>query len=74
MKFKQKHYAASDAYRIDLHKRNGEILDWFYGEQFGTQALAEKYIDERNPKYRDRLHIVKFHIPAHDALVSTMRF
>ena len=73
MQFKQKHYAARDAYRIKLHKKNGEVLDWFYAEQFGSQDDAQAYIDDRNPKYKDRLEIVKFHIPAHDGLEGVMR-
>ncbi len=54
---------ARDSYRID-HSTVGE---WFYNELFATHAEAQAHIDDRNPKYRDKLTIVKFHEPEHDS-------
>ncbi len=53
---------ARDSYRID-HETIGE---WFYAEVFATQKAAQAYIDDRNPGYRDKLTVVKFHEPEHD--------
>ncbi len=54
---------AQDSYRID-HETMGEC---FYAEVFDTRADAQAHIDERSPKYRDKLTIVKFHEPEHDS-------
>ena len=61
---------ARDSYRID-HKTAGQ---YFYNTVFDTHVQAQAYIDERNPKYRDKLSIVKFHEPAHNSYhVGTIR-
>ena len=57
---------ARDSYRIDHTDFKGEYWEFFYFETFDTRKAAEKYIDKLNPKYRDKLRIVKFHEPAHD--------
>ena len=57
---------ARDSYRIDHMDFMGEYRTYFYNEIFGTRKEAEAYIDKLNPKYRDKLRIVKFHEPAHD--------
>ena len=53
---------ARDSYRID-HAKYGA---YFYNVVFATHAEAQAHIDERNPTYRDKLTIVKFHEPEHD--------
>ena len=55
---------ARDLYRID-HATCGE---YFYGEVWTTREAAQAHIDDRNPKYRDKLTIVKFHEPEHEAI------
>jgi hypothetical protein len=57
---------ARDSYRIDHIDFRGEYAEWFYNEMFPTKAEAEAYIDYRNPKYRNKLKVVKFHVPEHD--------
>lgn len=57
---------ARDSYRIDHTDFMGKYADFFYNQLFATHAEAQAYIDDRNPKYKDKLTIVKFHEPAHD--------
>ena len=63
MKSNKTRVPARDSYRVD-HATMGE---WFYAECFATRMKAQAHIDDRNPKYRDKLTIVKFHEPAHDS-------
>ena len=53
---------ASHRYRVD-HATVGE---WFYNESWSTEDDAQKHIDRLNPRYRDKLTIVKYHEPEHD--------
>ncbi len=53
---------ARDSYRID-HAKAGK---WFYPVVFATRAAAQAHIDDLNPKYRDKLTIIKMHEPEHD--------
>ena len=48
--------------------------EYFYGEVWTSREAAQAHIDDRNPKYRDKLTIVKFHEPAHEAIyLGTIR-
>ena len=52
---------AETRYRIDRVRENGEVDEWFYNSVHRTKALAQKYINERNPKsYRGKLRAVKY--------------
>jgi len=57
----------STAYRLD-HKTMGK---WFGGRIFDKASDAQKWIDNRTPKQREKyqktLTIVKITIPAHDS-------
>ena len=63
MKSNKTRVPARDSYRID----HATIGEWFYGEVWVTREGAQAHIDARNPKYRNKLTIVKFHEPEHDS-------
>ena len=55
------------AFRIDHTDFFGERAEWFYSEVFRSEAEAQAYIDDRDPKYRDLLEIVEYTEPEHDS-------
>ena len=70
MKLKKVRESAETVYRIDWPEKGWKH---FYNEIFHSREKAQAYLDERNPKYKDKLVIVAEDLPERDAWVGSVK-